>query len=35
MTEMTFEFIEDPAIVIARARAQATTERLMSVSVAQ
>ena len=34
MTEMTFEFIEDPEIVIVRAPTQTTTQQLMLVSVA-
>ena len=34
MTEMALEFIEDHAIVITRARAQVTAERLMLVAVA-
>ena len=34
MTEMTFEYIEDPGIVITRAKAQTTTEQLTLTSIA-
>ena len=34
MTEMVFEFIEDPEIVITRARSETTTEQLMLTSIA-